>query len=155
MNSKFKAYTLFEVIISMVIMSVISLIVFVLFSSFLKQLNMHNETSIKTADYAFLKNNLKREFYFAESIESQQNTIHIKMNDSISISYLFKDAYIIKHFNNNVDTIPIKSSVIDKKINQKDYITQLQLELSLFGEPIPLVLNKQYNNAFKTNIFDK
>lgn len=149
MKTYIKAYTLFEVIISMVIISVISLIIFVLFSSFTKQLNLFNETNSKLSTYVFLKNNLKREFYISKSIRSLPNGIEIEMNDSLNIFYYLKDGYILKKVNYTIDTIPIKLANMDKKMTSNNYIKQLSLDFLIFNEPLNLVLDKKYTSKIE------
>lgn len=147
MNTKIKAYTLFEIIISMVIMSVISLIVFVLFSSFLRQINLYNETNTELSNYTFLKNNLKREFFQAEEINANSNSIYIKMNDSTNISYAFYNTHIVKKLKSTTDTLFVKLSNFNIQTNHYDNVNALTLDCTIFNEPISCTFYKKYRNS--------
>lgn len=152
MGLKVKAYTLFEIIISMVIMSVISLIVFVLFSSFLRQLHFYNDTSSEISNYAFLKNNLKREFYQAQKISSNTiNTITFEMDNNQNISYSFSKNHIIKKINKTIDTLTVKLSDFNIETNQNEQVTALKLDCLLFEEPISTIFYKKHSNSININ----
>lgn len=134
-------------------MSIISLIVFVLFSSFMKQLHIYNETSTEIANYAFLKNNLKREFYLSKNTTATTNTLDMVLNDSVSISYLFRNNYTVKKMNANMDTIYIKLSKFNVITNANNTITELELDFLLFEEHLPIVLDKEYTNNLNINSY--
>ncbi len=151
---KFKAYTIFEVLISMVIMSIILLIVFVLFSSFSKQLRLISESNSKTTDFAIFKHTIKRDFYLAKSINFKYNTIIVKKNDSVNIAYSFNNNYLVRSLNNSSDTIPLYIS--SHKINTDEYsrLTKLEMEILIFNEPLPVILNKTYQNSLTNQDFN-
>ena len=151
MKLKIKAYTIFEVVISMVIMSIISVIVFVLFSSFMKQLALYNDTNSKITSFSILKNNLKREVYLSQTISGKSNYIEINLNDSIAINYEFDENFIIKKMNKSIDTTFLNTSNYQTKMNKETNITQISFNCLLFGESIPLVLKKEYNSNHLIN----
>lgn len=125
-------------------MSIISLIVFLLFSTFMKQLAVHNETSNKIAEFSIFKNNFKREVYFSNNITKYQDNVIISLNDTLDIIYQFKNDYVIKKINNNTDTIFLQLSQFDTTLNMEDKITQFKFKFLLFNEPILLGVNKEY-----------
>lgn len=153
MSLKVKAYTLFEIIISMVIMSVISLIVFVLFSSFLRQLHFYNDTSTEIANYAFLKNNLKREFHQAKQINRLSNTIIMELKNNQNITYSFSKNHIIKKMNRVIDTIKIKLTDFHITTNQNEQVTNLKLDCLLFNEQISTTFYKNHTNSINIKTF--
>ncbi len=156
MNYKLKAYTLFDVIIAMVIMGMISAITYVILSSLFVQYNAFDETNKKISSLVLFKNNFKRELFLSKKILSVNNGIIIEMNDSIEIEYKFNPNFIERKFEQQKDTFWLKVDGLKKEYdsgNNVKMVNQINFDLTIFEEEFNLEFSKDYGAYNDINNF--
>jgi len=156
MHNKLKAYTLFDVIIAMVIMGMISAITYVILSSLFVQYNSFDDTNKKLSSLILFKNTLKKELFLSKKITSVNDGIMIKINDSITIEYKFKSNFIERNFEQQKDTFWLKVDDFKKEYNSDNdvgMIKQINFNLTIFEEKFYLEFSKDYGAYIDINKF--
>ncbi|WBX75088.1 hypothetical protein PG911_10505 [Tenacibaculum ovolyticum] len=122
-GNKLKSYTIIEILISMLMMSIVVLITYVLFSSVIRQSQLFIKTEETLLAYVFFKNTLKREVFESKQITVINNKISLKFKKQI-IDYTFDENFIYRKDSRigEVDTIFLKLKKIEPffLINSKE-----------------------------------
>ncbi|MFL0132593.1 hypothetical protein, partial [Tenacibaculum maritimum] len=83
---KLKSYTVIELVISMLVMSVVVIITYSFLSSLSLQLGKFIKTQEVLLDYTFFKSTLKREFFEADKLNIKKNEIELISKEN-TVSY--------------------------------------------------------------------
>jgi competence protein ComGF len=154
---KLMAYTIAELLISMLIMSVVVLVSYVVLSSLTRQLHLFIETEETLLTYASFKNTLKREVFESKLITVENNKISLKFENKI-INYTFDESFIYRKDSRigKVDAFSLRIEKIRpifiKKIKGK-IISSLILDLHLFKEKTSIIFTKKYGADIVINDF--
>lgn len=134
LQSKIKAFSIIETVVSLIITSIIVSIVFVLFNIVEQNLINIKETSSFSSDinrlnFAINKDNYENELL----IENDRSFTFIHYNKNDSVSYLFHEDFIIRKKKNFIDTMHVCIKNINYKIikskNNKYQFSKINLEI--------------------------
>lgn len=157
---KLKSYTIIEVLISMLIMSVVVLITYVLFSSLMQQLLFFKETEETLLEYNFFKNTLKREVFESKEVTFKSNNIISLSYENREINYFFNKKIVLREdkYNNCVDTFFVEIKRITPFFIpnlEKKTLSSIKIEIIFFEEETTVLLTKEYGkDIFINNFFD-
>lgn len=154
---KLKSYTIIEVIISMIIMSVIVLIAYSVFFSLSKQFDIYRKTQENLFEYSLFKSTLKREFFKSKEVSFDGGILSMHFEKD-KIDYKFKNKIVCRQVNNNnvVDTFYVNVKNITPNFidsSKKGIISKLELELLFFKENTFVFLEKKYGADVLINDF--
>lgn len=156
MNIKLKSYTITELLISMLIISIVVFISYAFFSSLTKQLNAFTETEEKLLEYAYFKNVLKREVFESKEIDLDKERIKLKCNDR-EITYVIKNEVVYRMCNSNIDTffVDVKriEPALDNGPKNSTIVGGVLIDVALLGGSTKLFLSKRYGADILTNNF--
>ncbi|MFT7900094.1 MULTISPECIES: type II secretion system protein J [Flavobacteriaceae] len=156
MNIKLKSYTIIELLVSMLIISVVVLVSYAFFSSLTNQLNVFTETEEKLLEYAYFKNLLKREVFESKEINIGKESVSIQYNDR-EVKYVVKKKVVYRICNSNVDTffIDVKriSPILSSDSKYNNTVKGVLVDVSLLGGSTKLFLSKRYGADILINNF--
>lgn len=146
---KINAFTILEVLINMVIMSIIIGLVYFIYSSFSKQIIFYQsdvENENKVGNFCL---QLKSDFFNAEKVVKSQDGFNILFYDTKAINYKINENLLIRKQYQNLDSLPIKNinlTTVNNKINQENFIQKITCIIYLFDETIEFNVSKKYPN---------
>ena len=155
MSIKLKSYTIIELLISMLIISIVVFISYTFFSSLTKQLNAFTETEEKLLEYAYFKNVLKREVFESKEIDLDKERIKLKCNDR-EITYIIKNGEVYRVCNSSIDTFFVDVKGVEPTLDngfKNSAIGGVLIDVTLLGGSTKLFLSKRYGADILINNF--
>lgn len=144
-----KAFTIMEMLINMVIMSIIIGMVYYAYSSFAKQISYFQISVQKEINLDTFLLQLKTDFFKAEKIvqTNASNSFEVTFYNDNKINYTIKNNSLLRTQNSNVDSLLINKIYLEtttNPINQEKLVQKTTIICSLFNEPIEFVVTKNY-----------
>ncbi len=99
-TNKFKAFTILEALISLLIMAIIIGLTYTIISFFGKQFINHNNYNNIILDYQLFESTFKRDLYLTDKIEVEGKVLFLKNYDESVIEYKFLNSGISRRINN-------------------------------------------------------
>ncbi|WP_435261208.1 PulJ/GspJ family protein [Tenacibaculum sp. nBUS_03] len=154
-KNKVRAYTIIEILITMVITSVIVSILYLLFSTLSRQYSQFNKSQNKTITLALFKNTLKRDFYMSDVLFFKSNELTC-VKDKETILYTLQNEFVTRKLEsrNTIDTFDIQIKHINPFfIVDRDFkvLKNLSLKVSFLGRKTGLYFSKNYPSNVLTN----
>ena len=101
-RDKFKAFTILEALISLLIMAIIIGLTYTIISFFTKQFIYHNNYNNIILDYQLFESTFKRDLYLTDKIEVKGKVFILKNYDESVIEYSFLNNTISRRTNNAI-----------------------------------------------------
>lgn len=160
MTSKVKAFTIIEMIMSLIISSVLIGIIYSIFLIISTQVENYQQRSGAIAGFLILRNVMERDFVKASIIRASPGLLNLNCPDE-NIRYEFNDEFIRRYDNNTVDSFFIKSYRHQTTYvsDALQLVTSFQAEVVVGKEKSKLIFKKKYSaveliNAENTNIYE-
>ncbi len=137
------AFTLFEMIIAIILSFFVFGIIFLIYSMVNQHLKKDYESPL--SNLLLLKSEIEMDFFYSDKIIAENDHLYI-FKDNYQINYQFQQEVIIK----DSDTLYI--GVLHKKLKMiegKNWITQLDLLIQKDDEKFQLTFRKRYLPNFK------
>jgi prepilin-type N-terminal cleavage/methylation domain-containing protein len=152
LNKKFKAFTLIELVVTMVISSIVVMLAFTCYEITYKQY-LNFRKSNNTVTQVILFNSLfKRDVLLSNLINRiDDNNVLLKMNDTVNVNYFFGSNYVLRKYNEFIpDTFPITSVVVKEQfqsteVNENGLIDDISISGVVRGENVFFHYDKEYD----------
>jgi hypothetical protein len=143
-----KAFTILELVISMLLSLIVVLIAILAFEMISKQFMSYKKNNETIRNFYVLEGLLTNDFEFSKKIEwKDNNKMECYMPDNKMFSYQLNDTLIIRYAENSTDTFFVKLNKIDKVflVNENSkIINELKLQTHLLNEDYLLSFKKNY-----------
>ncbi|WP_353780192.1 prepilin-type N-terminal cleavage/methylation domain-containing protein [Winogradskyella sp. 3972H.M.0a.05] len=136
---KIKAFTILEVLISLVVMGIIIGLTYTLFNIMEKQLITYRNDNDVILQYNLLNTTLQRDIYYANYYEKEESTLVLFNYSEEKISYSFLNDKVLRAKQSIVDTFRVH--VISHKFeifNEKQNISKLDMKIKLLNEDVEI-----------------
>ena len=147
------AYTILEIIISMVIMSIIIGMTYTIFVMLIRRLDNYDTYTTSTNDYLSLDNTIKRDIYLAKNMYNLENSLSF-FYENDTVNYVLKNDKIIRykrgipnHFNVTIKSMTCNSS--SSLIREKR--RTIHIEYQLFNQTFKAIYFKDFGAAQHIN----
>ena len=154
-KNKIKAYTILELLITMVVTSIIVSILYLLFLTLSQRYEAFNRNEFEVTTISLFKNTIKRDFYRSDFL--LLNTKELKcIRNGEAVIYSFGEKFIKRKAkkNNIVDTFTIKVKQIDPVFindNKLKLLKRIALKVDFLGREIGVHLSKDYASDILIN----
>lgn len=101
-KDRFKAFTILEALISLLIMAIIIGLTYTIISFFSKQFIYHNNYNNIILDYQLFESTFKRDLYLTNKIEVEGKILFLKNYDESVIEYKFLNSGVSRRTNNTM-----------------------------------------------------
>ncbi|WP_428744952.1 PulJ/GspJ family protein [Tenacibaculum sp.] len=157
MKSKLKSYTIIEMLISMLIISVVVVVTYALFSSLTRQLYMFTETEDSLLEYTYFKNALKRDVFECEKLKVKKEVVKLKYKDK-EIRYVLGEGVVYREEGRIIDTFFVKAGVekinpVFIKENGEKLTLSFVLDVDILKEKTHVFIKKDYGVDVLVNSF--
>lgn len=147
MKTNLNAFTILEVLMNIVIMSIIIGMVYFVYSSFSKQISFYrmDVAEENTLNSFYLR--LKTDFFQTDKIIGSTKSFEAIMYDNTKIFYKVEKGYLYRIQNGNRDSLKIKKLDVSSKTyheTQEKLIEKVRLITILFETPLELTFAKGY-----------
>lgn len=134
-NSNYiKAFSIVEVMVSMVITAIIVGLIFGIFTIVSEQILAFKKENEQTSDFNRLSYSLSKAVFDSEKMITRENGVYFQTYDGDTISYQKEETYLIRKASTFTDTFKIQLNEIriDSVFNSKKSKVFQKLELQLF-----------------------
>lgn len=145
MKTNLKAYTLIEVLITIVLVSIISVISYSLFSMISKQLIQYQKANQFDIEYYLLNSTLKKDTYEAVDYKLSDSSFDLILKDEENVNYRVENRKIIRLKEHILDTFNLE--VANFSFLEREYNKSKQAEF--------FIDIKKEKTEIKTNYFVK
>lgn len=142
--NKLKSYTIIELLISMMVISIIVYISYSFFSLFTKQFDFFRNTEDTFLEFSFFKKTLQNDFFQAKQIEATNNNIQLVFHDK-KVEYSIKEDLVYR-IEKSIDSFSVNISNVKTLYKNKDInlVTDLILEAELYNTKTTIFMSKSY-----------
>jgi competence protein ComGF len=154
-NNYIKAYTILEAIFSMLLLSIIVGLTYLLFNLISKQMSILKKENTMELNYLFFDSNFHEDLSNSIDHKFKKSEITLKYYDKSEISYNFNKKFILRTKENNTDTIPLKIKSF-RFLAYNNSINLLEIDILLLNESLKnnyflykdlsQIINKKYFN---------
>jgi prepilin-type N-terminal cleavage/methylation domain-containing protein len=152
LNRKIKAFTLIELVVTMVISSIVVMLAFTCYEITYKQY-LNFRKSNNTVTQVILFNSLFKQDVLLSDLVSKtdDNDITLRMNDSVSVNYSFGSNYILRKYNElTPDTFPITSVTVKEQfqnnlVDENGLVDDITISGVVRGENVFFSCSKEYD----------
>lgn len=148
-SKKLKAFTLIEVLVTMLLTTIIIGIIYYAYEVVQKQF-IHNKTNDEgITQLSMLNYLLEKDFNESAEVIAANNGITFLYNDLKSINYEFDEEYILRNTENVTDTFKIAVEnatqlFLESLVNKGDLVDRLEMDLKYSKESLYFVYTKEY-----------
>jgi hypothetical protein len=149
MFKKVTSFTVFELIITLLISSIVISLVYYTFSVLNKEFVKSEIKASGINEFILLEKALQTDFYRSQIIKnSLDNTLQMTYADGQAIFYLINNEFVLRRQNDNIDTFQIQVSdfVIDRVDENLELVDKLFLNLNIRGDQYFSVYKKSYSS---------
>ncbi len=147
-----KAFTVLELIVSMILSTIVVLIAVLAFELINLQFCNYKKTNDKMMSFLELESLLSHDFQFSKKVEwYDNNSIKFIMPDNKPFSYQLFDTCVVRTNESASDTFCLKINKIEKSFldpGKSNLILSLKLETSVLNENYSLFFEKLYAADF-------
>ncbi|NHF59000.1 hypothetical protein FK220_006595 [Flavobacteriaceae bacterium TP-CH-4] len=154
MKTNLRAFTILEVLINIVIMSIIIGMVYFVYSSFSKQIYFYRSDVEEELALSSFCLRLKADFFQAEKIIGTAYSFEVVRYDTNRIQYEVANGFIYRTQAGNRDSLRIDKIEISSKIDpitNENLIRKAQLSTILFEAPMEFTVAKKYPSILDNN----
>lgn len=151
-NQRIKAFTVSEVLISMLLIGVIGGIVYYILFTFSVQFDRYMDREEKFLSVVFFKTSFNRDFYLSNKVTEEHNAI-VMNRDLRRVVYKFEKDYITRSELQSIDSFKVNVLYVDKayETKEKELLNRVSLKYEVFGNEMRLNFFKKYGNYNKVN----
>lgn len=151
---KIKAFTLFELLIGMVISSIVIASSYFVYDLIYKQFIDYKEVRLNLVNFASLQTELENNFYHSKSIKMNDKELSFVF-DNKTIYFEFLDSIIIRKDSQVLDTFRISVENFEFVENQEGLVSSIQFNSRLFDKNFDVYFNKKYCAEELINSIDR
>lgn len=149
---RIEAYTIIEVVVTILITSIIILLSLTVYSSFLKVLNKNLQSMQDNIELTLFNNQLSEDFKISEKIFLRNEKLVFQKLDSTEISYEFLDDLIIRYSKEFEDTHFIKHHNVEFHYYFDNLINEVEFDVTTESNKFKYYIYKDYNNSTLVNL---
>lgn len=152
MKTNLSAFTILEVLINIVIMSIIIGMVYFVYSSFSKQISLYRMDVEEEQALSSFYLRLKTDFFQTDKIIGSAKSFEAIMYDNTKVFYKVEKGYLYRIQNGNRDSLKIKKLDVSSKphpVTHENMIEKVRLTTMLFEEPMELTVAKKYPSVLE------
>jgi len=143
---KIKAFTIIEVLITMVLSGIVVSAAIYVFLTFNSLLSKTGKKNMQNLEIISLHHIMKMDFIKADEIREEYSSIFISFNESEKVYYDFEENYVVRDAIATQDTFKI--SVNDIKIyfmdEESDLVTEIIVDIQFDNLDFPIHVIKMY-----------
>ena len=143
----FRAFTILEMLINLVIMSLLIGLVYFAYASFAKQVTNYKDIIEEQNTVHRLHTQLKIDFFTSEKVIKTINGFRVVNYDDTTIEYVVETKNLTRKQNQVSDSITIKDIEIQyeqKIFSNEEWIKEISIETILFNEILTFSVYKNY-----------
>lgn len=142
--NKLKAYTITELVISMVVTGIIISIAGTILFMFNKQHSTFQSSNKELHQINLLHTLLNKDFEQSESVKWSNNTLSLESIE-VRTEYSFEDNYVTRLEKSVIDTFHVPTTEINfEKNSELDLITLFEFDFQLNNQKSSILLRKEY-----------
>ncbi len=152
MNKQLKGFTITEALISMLILSIIISLSYLMFNVFNRQMQLFEKENTEILQYNLLNKTIKYDINTAHTFSIENNTIQLNKYDDSRVTYRLEKTLILRQKNESIDSF--KLTVENYKIFEletQNKTKRLDLDLIVLNEKISNHYFLQENDADRIN----
>ncbi len=148
MRSSVKAFTVLEMLINMVIMSIIVTMVYYLYTSFSQQVYSYQNATDEGRVLQSWYGQLKKDCYLANKIiETPDGVLEFHFYDNHMVHYKYENQRLLRL--QATDTLDMKALKLDTEtfehvLTNEQLVYKIAVATELFGETIDIAVAKKY-----------
>ncbi|UZO80689.1 hypothetical protein NBT05_17320 [Aquimarina sp. ERC-38] len=155
MNSSVKAFTIMEMLINLVIMSIIMGLIYFAYSSFAQHISSYRKDIEQQNSITRMYNQLKTDLYESEKVVRTDKGFDVIFYNNRKIEYGISNKTIIRRQLQNTDTLEIQHIKIienDFSSTLKRAVSQIKIVTQLYDENLNFSVYKYYPPNFKMKL---
>lgn len=147
MNKKVKGFSLVELLVSFVLISIIVASGYSAFTYFSKNFIDIKKRNQKMIDVTQFLKIIEYDAQMAKVIINNNKALDFSMNDSLTVKYEFKDTLAIRSAQLNLDTFNINLQDVQLTENRKKVVFLMRFDFTFFENKKNVVVVKKYDAA--------
>ena len=152
MNRQLKGFTILEALLSLLILSIIISLTYLMFNLFNRKMLLFEKENTQVLQYNLFNKTIKYDMNASNGFDMEGNTLVFKRYDDVEIVYSFEKTHILRAHNETMDTFRLQ--VTEYKFfeeEEREESKRLEVSLKLLEETMVTHYFLTQNNAERIN----
>jgi hypothetical protein len=155
-NRRLRAFSVIEALFSMMLLSIIVSLTYLLFNLINKQMSILEKENMLELNYLIFDSNFREDLNNSINYKFEKNKITMHYYKKPKVSYKFDKNFVLRQIGNTIDTIPLKIKSFRLLRTYRNSISLLEIDITLINESIKnnyflqkdlsQIINKKYYN---------